>query len=343
MNSVFVRVKNIIVALLVFTGLAMPQLVAAQVSQQQANGYKISPVRRDDLTIEKGKSQQVELSLENLSDAATTARAVVNDFVASENESGEPRLILDDNAPLPKNDFKKLVDTIPDVTLGPKEKKQLNVKISVPENANAGGYYGAIRFVPASLASQKDKNVGLTASVGTIFLVRVPGNLKERVDLVQLSASNNDGKAKKFFTNGDVAIMTRLKNSGDIHVQPFGKIDVKDMLGNTVQTIEFNNAVPDGDGVNARANILPESTRKFVDKLNKRRWIGRYTVEANLGYSQGSGDIISAKATFWYVPTVVLLGLIVLILAIVGGTYWFIRRQKARKQHKHDVNKKKNY
>ncbi len=340
MKSALARIQNIFLIVLLLTGFIAPQVLA---QSQQANGYKISPVRRDDLTIAKGSSQLVELSLENLSDTATTAHAVVNDFVASDNESGEPRLILDDNAPLPKNDFKKLVEAIPDVTLGPKEKKQINVRISVPDTANAGGYYGAIRFVPAVVSAQPDKNVGLTASVGTIFLVRVPGNLKERLDLVQLSASNNDGKAKSFFTSGDVAVLTRLKNSGDIHVQPFGKIDIKDMLGNTVQTLEFNSATPDGEGVNTRANILPESTRKFVDKLNNRRWIGRYTVEANLGYTQGSGDIITAKATFWYVPTVVLLGLIVLILVIVGGAYWLIRRQKAKRQHKHDVNKKKNY
>ncbi len=313
--------------------------VAAQ-NNGQANGFRISPVRSE-YTIEKGKSVTLTISLENPSGVATAARPVVNDFVAADDESGEPRLILDDNAPLPKNDFKKLVSQIPDITIGPKEKKEIPVTISVPENANAGGYYGAIRFIPVVVAQNDKTNVGLTASVGTIVLIRVPGNLTERLDLVQLSAAAkvkvkgvDTYKARSFFTSGDVGMFTRLKNSGDIHVQPFGQIHIKDMFGKTVQTIEFNNTEP-------RANVLPDSTRKFTNDLEKRRWFGRYTIEAALGYSQGGGDLITTQATFWYIPTLALWAMLIAVIAVVGVIYWLIRKNKARKQHKHDVNKQK--
>lgn len=303
-----------------------------------SNGFRISPVRSE-LTIEKGKNTTLTITLENPSEATTTGHAIVNDFVAADDETGEPRLILDENSPLPKNDFKKLVSQIPDVTLGPRQKKDIVVSVSVPADANSGGYYGAIRFVPTQLVN--DKNVGLTASVGTIVLVRVPGNLTERLDLVQISAASKSKKngadvytAKRFFTGGDVALLTRLKNSGDIHLQPFGKILLKDTFGKTVQDIEFNNTDP-------RANILPDSVRKFTNDLNKRRWFGRYTIEANLGYSQGGGDLISTRATFWYIPTIAIWAMLGGVVAIVGFIYWLIRKNKARKQHKHDVNKQK--
>lgn len=302
------------------------------------NGFRISPVRSE-YTIEKGKSDTLTITLENPSDGAITAKAVANDFIASEDESGEPRLILDDSVPAPKNSFKKLVNGLADVNLGPREKKDLTVTISVPEDASAGGYYGAVRFEPQLGATDASgqANVGLTASVGTIVLVRVPGNLTERLDLVQISAATKqDDKynAKSFFTSGDVAIMTRLKNSGDIHVKPFGKVQVKNMFGKVVNEFEFNNTEP-------RANILPDSTRKFGNDLPKLRWFGRYTVEANLGYSDGGGDLITARASFWYIPTVLLFLILFLLLAIVGGIYWLVRKQQARKQHKHDVNKRK--
>lgn len=227
------------------------------------------------------------------------------------------------------------------MSLGPREKKDIDVTISIPEDANAGGYYGAIRFEPQLTTDASGNNVGLTASVGTIVLVRVPGNLTERLDLVQISAASKAQKdnkdeysAKSFFTSGDVAVLTRLKNNGDIHVKPFGKVLVKNMFGKTIHEFEFNSTDP-------RANILPDSTRKFGNDLPKMRWFGRYTVEANLAYSSGGGELITARASFWYIPTVALFAIIALVLAIVGLVYWFIRKQKARKQHKHDVNKRK--
>lgn len=294
--------------------------VLAQNNQQSGNGFRISPVRVE-YTIEKGKSEVVNLTLENPADVAVTARGVVNDFVASDKEDGEPRLILDETAEAPKNSFRTLAQPIGEVLLAPREKKEINVTLRVPEDANAGGYYGAIRFIPVVGAADSG-NVGLTASVGTIVLVRVPGNLTERLDLLQLSAAQNSN-AKSFITSGDVQVLTRLKNEGDIHLKPFGKVTVKNMFGTTVKEFEFNSV---GDQPDNRANILPGSTRKFEDTVGKVKMPGRYTIEANLGYSQGSGDLISAKATFWYMPVWAILIVVVLIAVLAFGVYLLIRK-----------------
>jgi hypothetical protein len=330
MKRVVKRILVLLTTLLAISGLGF-SMANAQQSGGIANGFRISPVRSE-LTIEKGKSQSITINIDNPTNVATIAKPIVNDFVASDKENGEPRLILDDNAPSPKKSFKKLVGTIPEVELGPKEKKDVSVTITIPADASSGGYYGAIRFAPA--VPGQTSTVGLTASVGTIILVRVPGNLVEKLDLLQLSASQND-KAKTFFTNGEASVMVRLQNTGDIHVQPFGKVLVKNIFGKTVYQYELNNTQP-------RSNVLPDSIRRFEDTIKAKRLFGRYTIEANLGYSQGSGDLLSAKATFWYLPIAAIYAIIVLLVAIVGLVYWLMRRSKARKLHKHDVNKKKN-
>lgn len=303
--------------------------VFAQESQQTANGFRISPVKAE-YTIDKGKSEVVNLTLENPANVATTARAVYNDFVASDKEDGEPRLILDDKAEAPKNSFKSLAQPIADVPLGPKEKKDVSVTLKVPSDANSGGYYGAIRFVPVSGASDSG-NVGLTASVGTIVLVTVPGDLNEQLNLVQLSAAttptkeDEKAKAKSFFMNGQVTVLTRLENTGDIHVKPIGKILVKNMLGKTVQEIEFNLA---GQGADNRANILPGSTRAFENKIDKTNLVGRYTIEANLGYSSGSSELISANSSFWYMPIWAILVVVAIVVLLVAGVYFLVRKFK---------------
>lgn len=317
MNKMLRRSVSALVAAFLFAG-TFVAVVQAQ-SGGQGNGFRISPVRSE-LVVERGTSQTLTITVENPTGATLIAQGVVNNFVASDKEDGEPRLILDDNAQQPRNNFKKLVSSIPNTTLAPNQKKDIPVTISVPENADAGGYYGAIRFVPNT--SESDGNVALTASVGTIVLVRVPGNLTEKLILEQIGASQ-DGKTKGFITGGDVAVATRLKNVGNIHVQPFGKVQVKDMFGKLVQEYEINSTDP-------RANILPESTRRFEDKITKpkRGWLGRYTITANIGYSQGSGDLITTSTTFWYLPTWFIILVIVLILAISGGIWWFINGRR---------------
>src|SRR5260221_14604284 len=67
-----------------------------------ANGFRISPVRSE-LTIDKGTKQKITITVENPTNIATIARLFVHDFVASDDESGEPRLILDNSVPAPKN------------------------------------------------------------------------------------------------------------------------------------------------------------------------------------------------------------------------------------------------
>lgn len=316
MKRIFSRAAwGMSIVTLLSASLLLPVAAQTNAPAKTSNGYQISPVRSE-YTIEKGKSDTLTISIQNPSEVATTAKAIVNNFVASEDESGTPRLVLADNAQPPKNNFKTLISDIPDVTLASKEKKDIPVKITVPASANSGGYYGAVRFVPAN--ATQESTVGLTASVGTIVLVTVPGDLKLKLDVVQLSASQN-GKPKSFITSGDVDVLTRLKNSGDIHLKPFGRVTVKNMFGKIVASYEFNNKDP-------RANILPDSIRKFEDPLGKHSLLGRYTIESNLGYSTGGGDLLTAKSSFWYVPVWAVLVLIVLLLVIIGGIYWLVRK-----------------
>jgi hypothetical protein len=154
----------------------------------------------------------------------------------------------------------------------------------------------------------------------------VPGNLNERVDLLQLAAAQNQ-KPRSFITSGDVQTLIRLRNSGDIHAKPFGRVEVKDTFGKVVANYEFNNTDP-------RANVLPGSTRKFTNDLQKENWFGRYTITANLGYSQGSGNLITAKSTFWYIPTWAVYVLIALLLALAVGTYLLVRKFQASGNHR---------
>lgn len=324
MNKFLQRGVVVFASVALLAGLAVPLAQAQTGSNGTGNGFRISPVRAE-YVIEKGKSTTLSITLENPSDVSVTAQAVINDFVASDKEDGEPRLILDTNAKPPKNSFRTIAQVTDEVKLAAREKKEITVTLKVPADANAGGYYGAVRFVPVAGAADAG-NVGLTASVGTIVLIRVPGELIEKANIEQLTAAKN-GKATSFFTTGDVGVLARIHNTGDIHVQPFGKVVVKNMFGKKVKEYELN---PD------KSSVLPDSIRRYEESIAKPKggWLGRYTIEANVGYAQGSGDVLSVKSAFWYLPVWAIIVLLVLLVGVGIGAYLLIRKYGGEHNHR---------
>ena len=285
------------------------------------NGLKIYTVKTD-IIVDKGNSRTVSVTVENITGSPVTVTAVTNDFVPSADESGEPRIILDEKQRAPGNSFKSLISTLPTVTLAPSEKREVKITLSVPTNASSGGYYGAVRFSPGT--GENDKNVALTASVGSIFLVRVPGDITEKLSVegfTVLPIKSCDGGtatrpctpvyggAGSLFSNGPVAIETRFRNFGNIHVQPFGKISIKNFSGKIIQEIEINNSQP-------RGSVLPASIRKFTLPVSEKKLFGKYTAEASFGYGS-NGELLLAKKTFYVIPfKLIALVLGVLIFAI---------------------------
>lgn len=275
-----------------------PRVAAQSANNGQGNGLKIAPVRTD-LTIEKGGSRQVSLFVENITAFPLTVSGIKNDFIAADDESGEPRIILNEDESAPGNSFKKLVGALPTLTLKPNERREVRVTLSVPKDASSGGYYGAIRFAPGD--SKNDSNVSLTASVGSIFLVRVPGNVTERLQVESFGVANTDGVTNSLFDSGPVTVVTRFKNLGNIHLQPFGRVVVKDFKGKVVHEFEINDVQP-------RGSVLPGSIRKYENKEDDKKQkllankaFGRYTVEGSFGYGS-DGELILAKKTFYIIP-----------------------------------------
>lgn len=304
------------------SSLALPvSSVLAQASAPTlGNGFSISPVESL-ITVNKGTTGMLTIYVENPTRQTLIAQPVVNDFTASTNETGQPSLILNSSSSLPSNNFKALVGHIASITIPSGQQDAVQVSITVPKNANPGGYYGAIRFVPAVTAGQS-ANIGLTASVGSLVLLTVPGNLVQKLSVVGLGAEQNNNPGD-FFTSGNIGVFTKLDNIGNIHVAPFGKIEIKDWGGTVVDNISFNTT---------SGEILPASIRKFTTKLPSRHWFGRYTIIANLGYGS-NGSLVTAQTSFWYLPNWFLILVIVVIIVVVALIYWLIHKINRRRIH----------
>jgi hypothetical protein len=246
----------------------------------------------------------------NLTSVKSEYKAIVNDFVASNDESGQPALLLDSGQYASSHSLKRFVKPIPTFTLKPGQEKPIKVVISVPAKAAGGGYYGAVRFAPASSANGSH-NVALSGSVGSLILIKVPGDIVDNMSIASFGVRKNDHQRVFFTNNKSLDGVVRFKNNGNIQEEPFGKIALK-KGDKTLYTVEINNTNP-------RGNVLPDSIRKFSIPLKHVGSFGKYTLEGNFGY--GNGQLLSAKATFYVIPLFVIILVIILILLILFAIF----------------------
>ena len=316
------NLKNILPGvLLAALSLLVFAIAPASAANDGGNGMRVSPVRTD-LTIQPGGSKTISVYVRNVTGANATYQVIKNDFIASNDESGAPALMLDGQSN-DQHGLKNYMTTVSTVSVPAGQQREVKVTISLPKGIAGGGYYGAIRFAPAAPGND-GKNLSLTGSVGSLFLVRVPGNVTEKLSLVSFDARKDNSPKTIFTSPKGISAVIRFRNEGNIQEQPFGKIILK--KGNTtIETHEINTGDLPG-------NVLPDSVRRFTVNLSKVGNFGKYTLIGNFGYGS-DGQLLSAKTTFYVIPLwLIVIGLVVVavILFLIFGLPKLVRRYNQR-------------
>jgi hypothetical protein len=278
----------------------------ADANTDAANGLQISPALVQ-MNGEKGKTYTVQLKVLNVTGSDLSFSSSVNDFGAKD-ELGTPAILLNETAPSPTS-IQSWVAAIPSFSLKAHETKTINATITIPLNAEPGGHYGVIRF-SGTEPTLNGTGVGLSASAGTLFLVRVAGDVTEKLSLATFEAMNND-KPTSFFENGPINFLVRIQNSGNVHLAPSGYITVHDSFGNQVTTLPVNQD---------KGNILPSSIRRFTASFDKQWLFGRYTADIAFGYGT-QGQAVAETISFWIIPW----KLILISLAILATLIYVLR------------------
>lgn len=262
------------------------------------------------LRADPGATVKTTISLRDVSTSPLVVRNQINDFVAR-GEDGTPKILLDGGTETSPYSLKSWVQPLPQFTLKPKEVNKLALTIHVPTTAAPGGYYAVIRFT-ASPPGLDGSGVSLSASLGTLVLLRVNGDAKEAMSVAEFSATKN-GHASGLFESPPITFVTRVKNEGSIHEQPVGQVSVKDMFGNAVANVNVN--------LNQN-NVLPASIRRFESPLDSsvignRILFGRYTADLKMTYG-ANGQTLTASTSFWVIPyRMIAFGLILIVILII--------------------------
>lgn len=303
-----------------FVGL---QNVVAQ--QGTGNGLQITPTRTE-LQINPGEQKTFNITVKNVTQADVRTEVSLNDF-ESDGVSGEPKIIVDPKAERPSSSLEPFIKGLQDFTLKAGESKVVTLTIDAPGDAPAGAYYGAVRFTTAPLTEEdnnEDRQVTLTASVASLVLVEVSGDITEQIQLrsTKVERRVNDGyKAGSFFMNPPSHLAIEVKNNGNSFSRPFGRVTIN-KGSKEVYSYEINDKDP-------RGNILPKSVRVFRDEIKNVSSFGRYT--ANISVSHGTGgEILTQKVSFWYVPAWVIAVIVLLLVAIAVAGYFVYKKKFAR-------------
>lgn len=314
------QLRRFVAALTMMT-LLLLSIVPVQAQQgPSGSGLSISPTLSE-YTLKPGQADKLDITLKNVTINDITAQSFINDFKA-DNTTGSPQIITDTTKISP-NSIRKFIIGLDDVPLRVQEQKKITLAIQIPKDTPPGAYFGVIRYkaVPAGLNAPKEGEVALSASVGTIVLITVPGNLKEQVQLSDLHIYSGRSTGTFFFSKPtDVGV--EVRNLGNGFAKPFGTVEVTKLFGDkTVYTYQINNTNP-------RGTVLPSSSRIFKNPIKNINQVGHYTVTASLTYGSGS-DVLVLKKAFWYVPgwlvAVIGAGLLILLL-LTYRAYWRYRQ-----------------
>ncbi len=259
-----------------------------------------APVKLD-LRAEPGTMVRENLVLYNESGAILTLKGTITNVTFGPGERGIP-IPAGIQGSHSLAEWMSLFQTV--VTLAPGEKKEIPVVITIPSSARAGGYYAQVSWSPIF---GKQPGVKAIEGVGNLVILRVAGDVIENAQV----ASFGDEAGRTLFEKLPLTFLTRIQNTGTIHIAPIGEITILDSRGVRVAVLPFNQ----GREV---SNILPGGEiRRFETTWDSGFRLGRYSAVFRAVYGE-SPKTLTATYTFSVMPTFLLaLWLCISILVIL--------------------------
>lgn len=189
-------------------------------------------------------------------------------------------------------------------TLEQGQRMVFNITLRPPADIPPGGRYGAVLIDSRANDAEGGTQVKLITRVGALLLVRVAGPVDERGRLTEFTAP-------RLLSSGPVDFSLAFENEGNIHQQPQGRIDIRNVFGTVVGTVPVEGWY-----------VLPQAIRRTTARWD-RTWLwGPYTATAEISHGRDTVGYVQATVRFWVLPwRVILIGL----LAVVA--LWLVWRK----------------
>jgi len=198
------------------------------------------------------------------------------------------------------------------------ETAEVPFTVHVPENAGPGGHFGGL-FLSAEPSRLETVGAGVGFQVGSILNLRISGDIIEEAQIREFRADKN------IYSSIDVNFISRVENTGNVSIKPFGPIEITNMFGKKVATIVLNEK---------KNHIFPQGKRTFtVNWQDSSIAIGPHRATLSLVFGEEGRKTISSVVSFWVLPLNILVpavgGLLVFVLLIFFFVKLYVRKKLA--------------
>jgi len=279
-----------------------------------ASFLTISPPVRE-LELPRGSSNSYQVSILNQGGSSVKLVLRASPFTAAGDVGG---VNVSDEELTDSQDWVIINPNI--LTLNPGERREITYTITVPKNAEPGGFYFAITALLAGKSGVSGQPTDVTSgtavnfNVAALNLITIEGPVSYNAQITEFSTP------KVIFEYGPVPLTARIRNLSTVHIKPLLEIDVKNTLG----------LLSDSETVHIKQqNILPQAQRKFEGEFGGKWHFGRYA--ATLSGLYGDGQMLTYTLFFWILPWKIILA-VILAIAIIILLILSIKRQLDEKK-----------
>jgi len=279
------------------------------------NDFVVSPGKIE-VWLEPGSSTVREFTITNRTGKNASFKIEIEDMKGSRDVEKPVVLLGGEKGPYSLKDY--LEPEVSEFSLDHGQRVRFFFKISIPKDAEPGGKYGAVIVskVPPPAETSNGLEVSVAERIAVLIFVRVKGPVKEYGIL------KNFLTPKKIYIKPSIPLKIYFENNGNVHLNPYGIIKIKNLLGQTITEIE----VPPFFS-------LPDSLKLREISWERKFLFGRYTAELFL--NRGYQDIIDYKTvSFWVLPIFPLLFFFAIFFGLVFIFYWIINNVEIRKKQK---------
>jgi hypothetical protein len=309
------RIAIVSLVLILFPEILLAYTIEKHPEAQVENRFVVGPAKTE-MVVSGGEMKTQVLSVENRMGKRQTFAISFEDFVGSSNPDETVSLLGEKKSDSSLRDYFYVEKK--EFTLEQGDRIIIPVTVSIPGNISPGGRFGSVIVSAVSNRNVIDSNdrayTGATVigRVATLFFVTIPGDIKSEGQLVSFTTKNNE----KFFGSENVSTRLAFQNTGNVNLNPYGGITVRNMFGKVVSKIPLDPWF-----------ALPDSTRNRDVVISAAGMFGKYTAIAEI--NRGYGDVVDEKQiSFFVLPVGTLALLIVIVVFVVYGIRKVVTRVK---------------
>lgn len=265
-------------------------------SQEVKKDFVVSPAKVE-VSLEPGESQEILIFVKNRLGEDKTFFVEKEDFAGS--KDGQAAVLLGDERGIYSGkDY--IEPQVEEIFIKEGEQESIPVKVSIPSDAETGGVYASVLIGTGNI----EGTVNVLSRIGTLFFVTVSGEVEREGSLEEFVLKGN----KKVVSRDSLIFHILYENNGNVHNNPYGIIEIKNMFGRKVDEIILDPWF-----------VLPDSLRLREVVWEKEGLFGRYT--ANLKLNLGYENIVEEKSlSFWVISwwklILSLVGLVIVVVVI---------------------------